>query len=314
MLLRGTKGRKMRRGWPIAGFVGANGSGKTAAMIWDTLPTLEAGKPVLSTVRLTDYLNPRPCEDDGCGSPEHGKPRHLAVHPLYVPFTNWNQLMTWEFGDVLMDEVTGIASSRESHSMPGPVSNMLNQLRHGDVVVRWSAPDWSRADIVIRQVTQSVTSCKGFLPVQVPQVEGEPERSWRHRRLFAWKTYDAKEFERFTVGTRERLKAENTELFWGPGSPIFSAYDTFGAVLSIGTVSDSGRCMTCGGRRSAPVCACPDYEPPVRVRSGGAAARGPRARGGAAALPVGSAESDGPAPAPDPSVEGAATAGCACAA
>lgn len=130
-----------------------------------------------------------------------------------------------------------------------------------------------------------MTSCKGFFPVVVPQVEGEPERSWRHRRLFAWKTYDAKEFERFTVGTREKLKAENTELFWGPGSAVFDSYDTFGAVLSIGAVSDSGRCMTCSGRRAAPVCNCPDYVPPARARSGGAAARGPRVRGGDAALP-----------------------------
>jgi hypothetical protein len=285
VILRGEKGRKVRRGFPIAGYCGANGSGKTAALIWDTLPTLEAGRPVLSTVRLQDYKDPRPCEDEACTSERHGV--HLAAHPLWVPFTRWTQLMDWRFGDVLMDEVTGVASSRESHSMPGPVANHLNQLRHGDVTVRWSAPSWKRADIIMREVTQSVTQCKGHFPVAVPSVDGEPERSWRHRRMFTWKTYDAGDFEDFTVGARERLKAWNTELYWGPGSPVFNAYDTFDAVLSIGSVSESGRCMTCGGRRSAPACVCKDYVPPARVRSGGAAARGPRVRGGAAALPDG---------------------------
>lgn len=283
MILRGTKGRKTRRGFPIAGFCGANGSGKTAAMIWDTLPTLEAGRPVLSTVRLLDYKNPRPCDDETCAAVDHEI--HLAAHPGWVPFTSWLQLMTWKFGDVLMDEVTGVASSRESHSMPGEVANMLNQLRHGDVVVRWSAPSWKRADVIIREVTQSVTNCKGFFPKVVPQIEGEPERSWRHRRLFAWKTYDAQEFENFTAGTRDRVKAWNTDLFWGPGSEVFDAYDTFGAVLSIGSVSASGRCMSCGGRRSAPSCSCSDYVSPAMARAVGAAARGPRVRG-VAAVPL----------------------------
>lgn len=292
MILRREKGRKVRRGFPIAGFCGANGSGKTAAMIWDTLPTLEAGRPVLSTVRLQDYLNPRPCDDDACVSERHGV--HLAAHPLWVPFVSWTQLMDWRFGDVLMDEVTGVASSRESHSMPGPVANHLNQLRHGDVTVRWSAPSWKRADVIIREVTQSVTHCKGHFPVAVPPVEGEPERSWRHRRLFTWKTYDAQDFEEFTAGARERVKSWNTELYWGPGSSVFDAYDTFDAVLAIGQSDASGRCMTCGGRRSAPACVCADYVPPVRVRSGGAAARGPRSRGGAAALPVDECGDSGP--------------------
>jgi Zonular occludens toxin (Zot) len=280
--LRKTKGRRIRRGFPIAGYVGANGSGKTMCLVWDSLPTLEAGRPVLSTVRLLDYLNPRLCDDQECAAPDHET--HMAAHPLWVPFTNWPQLMNWSYGDVLMDEVTGVASSRESHSMPGEVANMLNQLRHGDVVVRWSAPSWKRADIIMREVTQSVTSCKGFMKVAVPPVEGEPERSWQHRRLFAWKTYDANDFEDFTAGTKTRVKAFNTEMYWGPGGPAFSAYSTFGAVLAIGATSATGRCMTCGGRRSAPACSCPDYKAPSRVRAAAAAARAPLA-GSASAVP-----------------------------
>lgn len=275
--------RAQRRGWPIIGYVGPNGSGKSAGMVWDTLPTLDAGRPVLSTVRLLDWRNPRPCDDPRCTHPEHlqlatsqeldGSPArvtHMAAHPLWVPFTDWQQLLDAEHCDVLMDEVTGVASSRESHSMPAVVANTLVQMRRRDVVVRWSAPSWARADKIIRECSQAVCYSTGYFPVRVADDDGE--RLWRNRRLFKWKTYDAADFEEFTVGKREQLRPLSVDWHWGPTSPVFGAYDTFDAVLSIGTVTDSGRCYRCGGRRSVPACRC---EP----TAAGAAQEGPHAVG-----------------------------------
>lgn len=282
-LLRRTAGRSGRRAWPIHAYVGANGGGKSLAMIWDTLPSLEAGRPVLSTVRLLDYERPRECE--GCYEPDHEMWRlmplrrpdevpvdewvrmpvedrtelrymgiHPAAHPLYRPFTSWDQLMNAERCDVLMDEVTGVASSRESMGLPAPVANKLVQLRRADVVVRWSTPAWMRADKIIRECTQAVTHCEGFFSKAVVDVEGD--RLWRNRRLFRWKTYDASAFEDFTSGKREEMSSEVRSWHWGPGSPAFAAYDTYDAVLSIGTVSDAGTCYRCGGRRARPACNC----------------------------------------------------------
>ena len=65
---------------------------------------------------------------------------HGAAHPSYEPLREWQQLLDAESCDVLLDEVTGVASSRESAGLPAPVANKLVQLRRADVVVRFSAP------------------------------------------------------------------------------------------------------------------------------------------------------------------------------
>lgn len=266
---RPTKGRALRADYGIVGYVGPNGGGKSAAAIWDTLPTLAAGRPVLSTVRLLDYTNPRPCE--GCDLPGH-EFGHMQAHPLWIPFTDWLQLLDWKFGDVIMDEVTGVASSRESHSMPGEVANHLTQLRRGDTVVRWTAPSWKRADTIIRECSQLAIACKGFMPKRFQAAPGEPERRWKQRRLFVWRAFDATQFEDFSVNARDRLKPLGTDWHWGPGSTVFDAYDTYDSVLAIGQVNPHGNCMTCGGRRSRPACRC--VEAPKRRTTQGPEAGG----------------------------------------
>lgn len=254
--LRKTKSRAIRRGYPIHAYIGPNGSGKSLAAVWDTMPTLDRGRPVLSTVRLLDWRDPRPDPDN---------PSLMAAHPSFVPLTEWSQLLEAEHCDVLMDEVTGVASSRESGGMPAAVANLLVQLRRRDVVLRWTAPSWARADKIIRETSQAVTSCLGYLPA--PDADDEGERQWRRRRLFRWSTYDTSSFEEWTQGQRERVQAWTREWWWGPGSDAFNAYDTLDSVLSIGHVLETGRCAHCGGRRTAPACSCDDYHRPPRRRA-----------------------------------------------
>lgn len=273
--LRGTSKRSLRRGWPIHGYIGPNGGGKSTAAVWDTLPSLDAGRHVLSTVRLLDFRNPRPCDDPTCDSPNHAQ--HMAAHPLWIPWHSWSQLLEVEHTDVLADEVTGVASSRESSAMPAVIANALVQLRRRDVVLRWTAPSWSRADLIIRECTQAATLCTGFLPVRVKSDDSDDDRMWRHRRLFRWLTYDAALLDELNTGRRENLDRWVFDLHWGPGSEAFQAFDTFDAVTTIGHVSDAGRCMTCGGRRTAPACSCSDYDRPAR--RGRTAAGAPDAEG-----------------------------------
>lgn len=250
--LRSHAKRQRRRAFPIHAYVGPNGGGKSAAAVWDTIPTLASGRPVLSSVRLLDFENPRPCDDEHCTSENHDT--HAAAHPLWVPLTQWRQLLDAEHCDVIMDEVTGVASSRESGGMPPAVANLLVQLRRRDVVLRWTAPAWTRADKIIRETSQAVTFCQGYMPVNETDVDSD--RVWRKRRLFRWQTYDTALFEEFSLGKKERINAWVNQWWWGPGSHAFSAYDTLDSVMSIGDVLDSGRCVDCGGSRPRPKCTC----------------------------------------------------------
>lgn len=232
-------GRDRRRMAPIHAYVGANGSGKSLAMVHDTLPSLDAGRTVLSTVRLLD--------------PVSGDP-----HPSYVRLTDWSQLLEAEHCDVLFDEVVGIASSRESQGMPVQVANLLVQLRRRDVVLRWSAPAWARADKIIRECTQAVTVCRGFLA----KLDPDSPALWAPKRLFKWSTYAAIDYDRATSaqpnvpgGAVQKVSAD-TSWFWGPNSAAFLSYDTLDSVERVGDVLDSGRCVHCGGRKSIPRCSC----------------------------------------------------------
>lgn len=300
------KKRSRRLNWPIAGYVGPNGSGKTCMAVWDSLPALMEGRPVLSTVRLLDFANPRPCEgfrtagafDAFAGDPDDpgvwtfetvdcelcGTGRsHGQAHPFWLPFREWRDLMFAGKCDALMDEVTGVASSRESQSLPAPVANALVQMRRRDIVIRWTAPAWARADKIIRECSQVVNNCTGYLPKEARSGEGELVRRWRTRRLFRVTTYDATLFEDFTSGKREQLGPLLRDWHYGPWSPAFKAYDTLDAVLSIGTVTDAGRCYDCGGSRKAPECSCGEYQDRLVVeleRGAGRRASAGRARTG----------------------------------
>jgi len=226
-------GRDRRRQVPIHAYIGENGGGKSLAMVHDTLPSLAAGRRVLSTVRLLD--------------PATGEP-----HASYERLTDWGQILDAEHCDVLFDEVVGIASARESQGLPVQVANLLVQLRRRDVVLRWSAPAWARADKIIRETTQAVTLCKGHLGKR----DSDSPRMWAQKRLFKWRTFDAFAFDQMTTGQIDKQPSSSVAWFWGPRSLAFSSYDTLDAVERVGDVLDSGRCVHCGGRKVIPRCSC----------------------------------------------------------
>ena len=270
--------RAIRRAYPIQFYSGRNGSGKTLCAVYDTLPDLEAGKHVLSTVRLIDYTNPRPCDDALCEDIMHGHPSHLAAHPGYVPFTSWPQLLHWKDGPVIMDEITGVADSNESAAMPAVVANKLAQLRRDEVTLRITGLNFIRANKRIREAVNAVTVCSSSFPVKAFAEDGT-EKVWKQRRLAKWITYDAQSLpveKDVTKSMYETADVFTKGRHWIPTSPAIAAYDTLAPVLMVGSVTDSGRCAVCEGTRRAPECSCPDYH----ERKASRRVAGPQTRSG----------------------------------
>jgi hypothetical protein len=143
--------------------------------------------------------------------------------------------------------------------MPVQVQTLLNQLRRRNIQLLWTAPAWQRADVVIREVTQSVTVCRGYFP-KVQRLPGaDHDRQWGANRLFRWNTYDAQDFTTWSDSKEGNLRGKDNTWFWRPGSRAEALYDTLDAVDRIGDVLDSGRCAYCGGTRSAPKCTCDSH-------------------------------------------------------
>lgn len=257
-LFHNTQARRMRRGYPIRAAVGANGSGKSACCVFDLLPSLDAGRTVVSTVRLLDFRNRRLCDDPACVCAKDDDRRHMAAHPSYVRWTGWSQLIDADHADFFADEVTGVASGRDWSSLPSAVIQVLVQLRRRDVTFSWTAPSWGMADSVLKRCSQAVTLCRGYLPVEGVDSDGG-DRMWRNRRLFRWSTYDAMLLDDFEAGKRDKLTRLSDSWHWGPGSEVFDAYDTFDAVDLVAFPNQSGPCERCGGRRQARACGCEEY-------------------------------------------------------
>lgn len=225
--------------------------------VFDSLPALAAGRPIVSTCRILD--------------PVTGEP-----HPLWVPLDDYRLLLELSHCDVILDEVTGVASSRASSSMPHSVTNALMQLRKDDVTIRWTTPNWKRADTAIREVTQAITTCQGMVPSErVIVAEDGLERRWRERRLFLWRTYDAKNFDEWSTAKerspsrQHRIKPVARQVMWGPGLLARECYDTYEHALSLGVVSEGGMCMDCGGSRRPKTCACAKEGRPIKDASAG---------------------------------------------
>jgi hypothetical protein len=277
---------KKRRSMPIHGYVGPNGAGKSLLAALDTLPTLQGvqwscdNPDHLHTIQGITSGTRRVLSTMAFITPS-GRP-----HPLYVPLTDYSQILSAEHVDLILDEVGGAVASTTGADIPIGVKASLQELRRREVVARWTAPSWSRASKVLREVSQGVTLTMGFMPV--PHTDGVPfdgpheteklsvdgeslvydrcaiegphdhpsGRLWGARRLMFARTFDATIFEEWTTEKRQKIKPEVRSLFWRPGSAAERSYDTHAYVEKLGQVTDSGTCDQCSGYRARKKCTC----------------------------------------------------------
>ena len=240
----------------IRAFVGANGGGKTLAMVESmVLRSWLAGRPVVTNLALYP---------ERLGYPDD----------LYVPLESWRQIPTLEGVTLLLDEISSVLPSRQAMSVPPQLVRVLNQLRKGDVQLGWTAPNWARCDVLLREVTQAVTVCRGAVPDRWERVSTgaarwnrppllddngakvRPQRGWGANRFFTWITYDAVEFDEFTYSAVKQVRPRETRRYWRPRHEADIAYDTLQGVDLLDHLDDVGVCVGCGGNRTRPRCTC----------------------------------------------------------
>lgn len=237
---------KERSAYGIHAFTGENGSGKSNVMCRLALRALNRGIPVISTIPLySDKANG-------------------VLHPLYVPFTSWHDLLEASNCYLLMDEVAGVANARENQPLPGIIQLILNQLRKRKMVVLWSSPAFEDAQVQLRRVTRAITECRGSWPdkkayaAAAAAAGSEFDDAWTPNRLFRARTYRK-------LGTVSDFKSDGNspvvdEWYWGPGSKSFDVYDTNEETSRLGSANDFGQCIICEGTRRRNECSCNDYQ------------------------------------------------------
>lgn len=240
---------------PIAACVGPNGAGKTLAAIERAvLPSWERGRPVVSNVQLV--------------------PAAAGYSPdLYRPLESWTQIPELSGCLLLLDEISRVLPSRQHASAPAQLVGVLNQLRKVDVALVWTAPNWQRCDVMLREVTQSVTVCRGLFPdrfVREPRTgkrfpkamrdeDGKRLRidsDWLPNRVMRWVTYDAMLFDEFTYARVEDVRPIGRRWYWRSRHVAQECYRTLDAVDLLDHLDDVGTCMACGGHRTRPKCTC----------------------------------------------------------
>jgi hypothetical protein len=238
----------------IRAYVGPNGGGKTLAMIESqAVRSWERGRPVVANLQLY--------------------PERLGFSAdLFEPLITWRQIPDLAGCTLLLDEISSVLPSRQAMSVPPQLVRILNQLRKGDVDLGWTAPNWARCDVLLREVTQAVTVCRSSFPDRWQREQEQRmfprarrnetggrlayEAGWLPNRLFTFTTYDALEFDEFTYAAVKDVKPRAVQRYWRSRHLAHTAYGTLDAVGLLDHLDDVGVCVICGGQRKRPQCKC----------------------------------------------------------
>lgn len=262
-----------RNEYDITAYVGKNGTGKTLIMVNDTIDTLkgvswECSDPthlhtqIGITSGLRNVLTTVPLLD-----PQTGQ-----EHSLSRPYLHHSDFLVAEHSDVLLDEITAIFPSRGYGSLPPTVAVQLNQLRKPDVKVRWSAPSWARADVILREVTEQVVSTRRFASSFIP---GRLRKTYSG---FLVRSFSGDDFKTWVnLNMMIKIKPETYQFYWRSNKrasslssppPLLSSsplpffdeaqnyYNSFAPAYVPSQDYGTGACLTCGGRRDSLKCLC----------------------------------------------------------
>lgn len=212
------------RGIPVVAFTGINGAGKTLLAVTSAIADMRAGRPVYSTVPIR-YVTP---EGEVLES---------------IPLVSLLQLAALQDCTVLLDDIAVMFSSTTAtSSLPAEIEVFFHTARHRRVTVRWTAPDWMRAQTLVRGATQA---CVNVVPLLRDTLAGD---FWPTPRLVALGVADTtigKKDATPSVVSRRAVRVPTRLAGWG-------AYDSEAPTPLLGVRSSRGVCLACYGTIPAP--------------------------------------------------------------
>lgn len=225
---------------PILGVTGINGAGKTLYAVEIGMKALAQGVTVYSTVQIKFSRNGHTYESQ--------------------PLLSLTQLLELRDCLVLLDEVSSIFSSRATSSLPGELITYLKALRHRNVAVLWTTPNWMDCDVQLRRITQACITWRPILR--------RPVKDSLHPRsiISLGSLLDTASVP--TDKTPQRVLKRMVRLL--PRSPAIGSYDSLADTPQIGRLLSTGPCPDCGGARAGVKCTPSVHTalglPPVRDR------------------------------------------------
>jgi hypothetical protein len=118
------------------------------------------------------------------------------------------------------------------------------QMRRADCRLLWTTVNWMAAESTVRRATRGVTESASYRPAR----RSDGGRMWRSRKVFKWRSFDAAEFDEWSVaqGKGHRIRPEAKQRFKREGHVVERAYDTLDAVSRFTTGDGRGGCSVCG--------------------------------------------------------------------
>jgi hypothetical protein len=158
---------------------------------------------------------------------------------------------------LVLDEIVTMFPSRDSVSLPPELQRLLNQFRKPDIApVLISAPDWKRADVMIRECCQAVIESRPYATrvqrwLRLSKTPAMPwgwaSYSWFIREWFDPQAYEeADESAMVTLSSYKRRRALSLK----KRDLMRAAYDTHEGV----ELADHLSCPVCGGKTGRGVC------------------------------------------------------------
>lgn len=206
---------------PIMGFVGENGSGKSAMAVTVTLEKARmTGLPVYSNIELfSDDVDVRTVE-------------------------SLRDVLHIEHALVLWDEVSAVAPARGTQDNAPELVLRLSQLRHFSATLVWTSPVLEDVDVLIRRVTKAVVE----MGSKWRKADPDPNEPWP-RTVWAY----GKQYDTAPVATVS-INSDTKRTGGGFVKMSKLALDSYNTREHIDLRADHAVCLECGLKKRREYC------------------------------------------------------------